>query len=136
MDDQDIAGHVTNQVGVIGEKIELAEYAKLEAETVIPYIHMGYRAGVIGGLNQKGDAAEEAGRNVAMQIAAMKPSALDKEGVDKAVIDREIEIGKEQARPAGKPENIIDRIAEGKLNRFFEDNRSEERRVGKERKLE
>jgi len=122
MDDQDIAGHVTNQVGVIGEKIELAEYAKLEAETVIPYIHMGYRAGVIVGLNQKGDAAEEAGRNVAMQIAAMKPIALDKEGVDQAVIDREIEIGKEQARQEGKPENIIDRIAEGKLNRFFEDN--------------
>lgn len=122
LDGEEISKHVMNQVGVIGEKIEVSGYEKLEAETVVPYIHMGYRAGVIVGLNQKGENAEEAGRNVAMQIAAMKPIALDKDGVDQSVIDREIEIGKEQARQEGKPEQILEKIAQGKLNRFFQDN--------------
>ena len=119
---EEISKHVMNQVGVIGEKIEVSGYEKLEAETVVPYVHMGYRAGVIVGLNQKGEKAEEAGRNVAMQIAAMKPIALDKDGVDQSVIDREIEIGKEQARQEGKPEQILEKIAQGKLNKFFEEN--------------
>src|SRR5690606_28528347 len=91
-----IKDEVINRVGVIGEKIELADYESLEAETVVSYIHMGYRAGVIVGLNQTGEEVEEAGRNVAMQIAAMKPIALDKDGVDESVIEKEIEIGKEQ----------------------------------------
>lgn len=122
LDGEEISKHVMNQVGVIGEKIEVSGYEKLEAETVVSYIHMGYRAGVIVGLNQKGENVEEAGRNVAMQIAAMKPIALDKDNVDQSVIDREIEIGKEQARQEGKPEQILEKIAQGKLNRFFQDN--------------
>lgn len=122
LDGKKIKDLIVNQVGVIGEKIELADYQSLEAETVVPYIHMGYRAGVIVGLNQSGDAAVEAGKNVAMQIAAMKPLALDKEGVDESVIEKEIEIGKEQARQEGKPEQILEKIALGKLNKFFEEN--------------
>lgn len=117
-----IQDEVVNQVGVIGEKIELADYESLTAETVVPYIHMGYRAGVIVGLNQSGADVEEAGKNVAMQIAAMKPIALDKDSVDESVIEKEIEIGKEQARQEGKPEQILEKIARGKLNKFFQEN--------------
>lgn len=117
-----IQDEVVNQVGVIGEKIELADYASLEAETVVSYIHMGYRAGVIVGLNKTGGEVEEAGKNVAMQIAAMQPLALDKDAVDESVIEKEIEIGKEQARQEGKPEQILEKIARGKLNKFFQEN--------------
>jgi elongation factor Ts len=112
---------VTEQVGVIGEKIELADYQRLEADYIAPYIHMGYKAGVLVGLNKAGDF-EGPGRDVAMQVAAMKPVAVDKDGVDQSIIDKEIEIGKEQARQEGKPEQIIEKIAMGKLGKFFKEN--------------
>lgn len=113
---------VTEQVGVIGEKIELAEYAKVEAPAVVSYIHMGNKAGVIVGLNKDSEEAKSAGRDVAMQVAAMKPVALDKDGVDQAIIEKEIEIGKDMARQEGKPEEIVEKIALGKLNKFFKEN--------------
>jgi elongation factor Ts len=112
---------VTEQVGVIGEKLELAAYEKLEAATVSPYIHMGNRAGVLVGLTKEGEAVYEAGRDVAMQVAAMHPIAVDKDGVDKSVIDKEIEIGMDQARQEGKPEKMLEMIAKGKLNKFFKE---------------
>ncbi len=117
-----IGEKVTEQIGVIGEKVELSAYEKLEADQVAPYIHMGNRAGVLVGLNSDNEAYYEAGRDVAMQVAAMKPVALDKEGVDKEVIEKEIEIGKEQARAEGKPEKMLENIAKGKLNKFFKEN--------------
>ena len=117
-----IGEKVTEQIGVIGEKIELSDYEKLEAEKVVPYIHMGYKAGVIVGMNKAADGADQAGRDVAMQVAAMKPVAVDQDGVDQAIIEKEIEIGKEQARGEGKPEQIIEKIAIGKLNKFFKEN--------------
>ncbi|GAA5222400.1 translation elongation factor Ts [Membranihabitans marinus] len=117
-----IQDKIIEQVGVIGEKIELADYELLESELVVPYIHMGYRAGVIVGLNQDGGSVEEAGKDVAMQVAAMRPIALDKDAVDPSIIEKEIEIGKEQARQEGKPEQIIEKIALGKLNKFFQEN--------------
>ncbi len=117
-----IGDKVTEQVGVIGEKIELAEYERVEAELVAPYIHMGNKAAVLVGLNQGNGDYLPAGRDVAMQVAAMHPIALDKDGVDQSVIDKEIEIGKEQARQEGKPDAIIDKIAMGKLNKFFKEN--------------
>jgi elongation factor Ts len=117
-----IGDKVTEQVGVIGEKIELATFEKLEAEQVAPYIHMGNKAAVLVALNQGGEDAYTAGRDVAMQVAAMHPIAVDKDGVDQTTIDKEIEIGKEQARQEGKPEQIIEKIAMGKLNKFFKDN--------------
>ena len=92
---------------MIGEKIELADYERLESDFIAPYIHMGYKAGVLVGLNKTGDF-EAAGRDVAMQVAAMKPVAVDKDGVDQTIIDKEVEIGKEQARAEGKPEQIIE----------------------------
>ncbi len=120
--DLTIGEKVIEQVGKIGEKIELASYEKLEAPLVVPYIHMGYKAGVIVGLNKADESYVDAGKDVAMQVAAMKPVAVDKDGVDQIIIDKEIEIGKEQARQEGKPEAILEKIAMGKLNKFFRDN--------------
>ncbi|MDX1665883.1 MAG: translation elongation factor Ts [Saprospiraceae bacterium] len=120
-DDLTVAQKVTEQVGVIGEKIELAAYEKLEAPLVASYIHMGNKAAVLVGLNKSKEDYIEPGRDVAMQVAAMKPVAVDKSGVDQSIIDKEIEIGKEQARQEGKPENILEKIAMGKLNKFFKE---------------
>lgn len=117
-----IGEKVQEQVGVIGEKIELADYQKLEAPQVVSYIHMGNKAGVILGLNKEDAKFRDAGRDVAMQVAAMKPVALDKDGVDPSIIEKEIEIGKELARQEGKAEDMLEKIAQGKLNRFFKDN--------------
>lgn len=112
---------ITEQVGKIGEKIELAEYRSLEAPLVVAYTHHGNRAGVIAGFNKTGDKIAEAGKLIAMQITAMRPIAVDKENVDESVIEKEIEIGKEQARQEGKPENILEKIALGKLNKFYQE---------------
>jgi len=117
-----IGEKVSEQVGVIGEKIELADYQRIEAPQVVSYIHMGYKAGVILGLSKSEEKFKEAGRDVAMQVAAMKPVALDKDGVDASIVEKEIEIGKELARQEGKPEDMLEKIALGKLNRFFKDN--------------
>ncbi len=120
-----IQDKITEQVGVIGEKVEVKEYAKIEtapgAGQVIPYIHMGYRAGVIVALNQEGPDLIDYGKDVAMQVAAMKPVAVDKDDVPQEVIDKEIEIGKELARNEGKPEAILEKIATGRLNKFFKE---------------
>ena len=121
-EDITIGEKVTEQLGVIGEKIELADYQKLEAPLVAPYIHMGYKAGVLVGLNKASDSFYDAGRDVAMQVAAMKPIAVDKDGVDSSVVEKEIEIGKEVARQEGKPEEMLERISTGKLNKFFKEN--------------
>lgn len=117
-----IGEKITEQVGVIGEKIELAAYERVEAEMVAPYIHMGNKAGVLVGLSKAGDSFFEAGRAVAMQVAAMRPIAVDKEGVDATTVQKEIEIGKEQARNEGKPEAMLEKIAMGKLNKFYKEN--------------
>ncbi len=117
-----IGEKVNEQVGVIGEKIELADYQKIEAPQVVSYIHMGNKAGVIVGLNKDNAEYRDAGRDVAMQVAAMKPVALDKDGVDASIVEKEIEIGKELARQEGKPEDMLEKIALGKLNKFFKDN--------------
>ncbi len=112
---------VDEQVGVIGEKIQLANYEKIEAPMVVSYIHMGNKAAVIVGMNKKDDSFVEVGKNVAMQAAAMKPIALDKDDVDADTIAKEIEIGKEIARNEGKPENLVEKIAMGKLGKFYKE---------------
>ncbi len=101
------------------EKMVLS-YERLEAPMVAPYIHMGYKAGVLVGLSATGDFYD-AGRDVAMQVAAMKPIAVDKDGVDQSAIDAEIRIGMEVARQEGKPEAMLEKIASGKLNKFFKE---------------
>jgi elongation factor Ts len=116
-----IAEKVTEQMGVIGEKVEVDAYENLEAPMVSPYIHMGNRAAVLVGLSVANDDYFEAGRDVAMQVAAMKPIAVNEEGVDSSIVEKEIEIGKEQARQEGKPEQMLEKIAQGKLKKFFKE---------------
>jgi len=113
---------MAEQVARIGEKIEIADYQKIEAPLVASYIHMGNKAGVLVGLNLADEKYMEAGRDVAMQVAAMKPVALDKDDVPQEIISKEIEIGKEIARQEGKAEEMLEKIAVGKLNKFFKDN--------------
>lgn len=109
--------------GKIGEKISISRYETLSAEGVVTYVHSNNKLGVLVAMNQTASAeATAAGKDAAMQIAAMSPVAVDKADVDPTIIEREIEIGKDQARQEGKPENIIEKIALGKLNKFYQDN--------------
>ena len=118
-----VAEKITEMTGKIGEKLEISHYEVITAETVVPYIHSNGKLGVLVGLtNTSGSDVEEAGKDVAMQIAAMNPVALDKDGVDSSVVEREIEVGKEQARAEGKPEEMLEKIALGKLNKFYKEN--------------
>jgi elongation factor Ts len=110
------------QTGVIGEKIEIGAFEKLEGAFVGAYIHAGNRIATLVSLSANVNGAEEAARNVAMQAAAMAPIALNEDGVDAAVIEKEIEIAKDVLRQEGKPEAMLDNIAKGKLGRFFKDN--------------
>jgi elongation factor Ts len=121
-DGRTVQEHITELTGKIGEKLDLT-YATLTAEKVASYIHSDNKKGVLVGLKNVGGADTDAvGRDVAMQIVAMKPVAVDKDGVDSATVEREIEIGKEQARAEGKPEAMLEKIAQGKLNKFYKDN--------------
>ena len=123
LDSLTIEQEIVNLIGKIGEKIELRQYENLEGEKIVPYIHAGNKLGVLVSLvNTSSVDYVSAGKDVAMQIAAMNPIALNKDGVDQSVIDKEIEIGKEQAIKEGKPENIVEKIAQGKLQKFFKEN--------------
>ncbi|WP_417367505.1 translation elongation factor Ts [Flavobacterium beibuense] len=113
---------LTEQTGVIGEKIEIGSFERLEGAFVGSYIHAGNRIATLVSLSANVEGGEEAARNVAMQAAAMAPLALNEEGVDAAVVEKEIEIAKDQLRQEGKPEAMLDNIAKGKLGRFFKDN--------------
>ncbi|MEL1244873.1 translation elongation factor Ts [Flavobacterium sp. DGU11] len=110
------------QTGVIGEKIEIGSFEKLQGAFVGSYIHAGNRIATLVSLSANVEGAEEASRNVAMQAAAMAPIALNEDGVDAATIEKEIEIAKDVLRQEGKPEAMLDNIAKGKLGRFFKDN--------------
>lgn len=117
-----VAEKIIEMTGKIGEKIEISHYVVIKAEAVVPYIHSNGKLGVLVGLvNTSGSDVEEAGKDVAMQIAAMNPVAVDKDGVDATTIEREIEIGKEQARQEGKPEEMLEKIALGKLQKFYKE---------------
>ena len=115
-----IADKLIEQTGVIGEKIELTKFGIVEAPFVIAYNHPGNRLANIVGFSSTTVAAEVA-KDVAMQVAAMAPVAVDKGDVDADTIKREIEIGKEQAREEGKPEDMLEKIALGKLNKFYKE---------------
>ena len=117
-----LAEKLIEQVGKIGEKIDVVRYEIMEGENIVPYIHGANRLGVLVSLNNAANEANSAaGRDVAMQIAAMNPVALDKADVDSTVVNREIEIGKEQARAEGKPEEMLEKIAQGKLGKFYKE---------------
>ena len=113
---------LTEQIGVIGEKLELTNLNVIEAESVVVYNHPGNQIASIVGLTKDSDTATDAGRQVAMQIAAMAPIALNKDQVDQSMIDRELEVGKELAIQEGKPAEMADKIAQGRLNKFFKEN--------------
>ena len=118
-----LEARLLEEVAKIGEKIDVVHYELVEGENIVPYIHAGNRMGVLVEMNNAAtDANISAGKDVAMQIAAMNPVAVDKDGVDSATVEREMKIGREQAIAEGKPENIIVRIAEGKLQKFFKEN--------------
>lgn len=118
-----VQAKTTEYVGKIGEKLEVTHYEMLTSEQVASYIHSNGKLGVLVALTGTGgNDVSDAGKDVGMQIAAMSPVAVDKDGVDQATIEKEIEIGKEQARQEGKPEQIIEKIAMGKLNKFFQEN--------------
>ena len=117
-----VADKLTEQTGVIGEKIEIGGFERLEGAFVGSYIHAGNKIATLTSLSAVVDGAAEAAKNVAMQAAAMNPIALNEEGVDAATVEKEIEIAKDQLRQEGKPEAMLDNIAKGKLKRFFKDN--------------
>ncbi|WP_347157654.1 translation elongation factor Ts [Pontibacter chitinilyticus] len=122
-DGRSLQDHITDLMGKIGEKIDVISYETVNADKVVAYNHSNGKLGVLVGLtNTNGTDVTEVGKDIAMQIAAMKPIALDKDGVDSATIEREIEVGKEQARAEGKPENMLEKIAQGKLNKFYKEN--------------
>ena len=122
-DGRSLQEHITDLMGKIGEKVDVASFETISADKVVSYIHSNGKLGVLVGLtNTKDTDVAEVGKDIAMQIAAMKPIALDKDGIDATTVEREIEIGKEQARQEGKPEAMLERIAMGKLNKFYKDN--------------
>lgn len=112
---------IIEQTGKIGEKIGVSKFEKVEAPKVVAYIHANYKLGVLVGLSADAAGVEEAGRDVSMQIAAMNPVAIDKGDVDASVIERELEIAKDVIRAEGKPEEMVEKIAQGKLNKFYKD---------------
>ena len=117
-----VAEKLTEQTGVIGEKIEIGGFTKLTAPFVGSYIHAGNKIATLVGLSGIVENAAEIAKNVAMQAAAMNPIALNEDGVDASIVEKEIEIAKDQLRQEGKPEAMLDNIAKGKIKRFFKDN--------------
>jgi len=117
-----VADKLIEQTGVIGEKIEIKSFEKLEGAFVGSYIHAGNKIATLVSLSANVAGGEEAARNVAMQAAAMSPIALNEEGVDAEIIAKEIEIAKDLLRQEGKPEAMLENISKGKIQRFYKDN--------------
>jgi elongation factor Ts len=121
--DLTINDKIVELVGKIGEKIEVSEYILMKGEAVVPYIHAGSKLGVLVALKGvNGTDVTDAGKDIGMQIAAMNPVAVDEKSVDRTTIDKELEIAKAQILAEGKPENMVEKIAQGKLQKFFKEN--------------
>ena len=117
---QTIETIVTDKSGQTGEKVELAYYARVEAEQVVAYVHMNNKLGSLIGFNAP--VSEETAKDVAMQATAMAPVAISAEDTPDSVIETERKIGREQAAQEGKPEAMLDKIAEGKVQKFLKEN--------------
>ena len=115
-----VEGKVIEYIGIIGEKLDLSYFEKIEAPHVQAYIHPGNRLATLVGFTKAGHNVQVY-KDVAMQVAAMNPVSIDKDDVPEKVIAQEIEIGKEQARRDGKPEEMLEKIAQGKLGKFFKE---------------
>ena len=120
MDGRSIEDHVTEQTGIIGEKLELSAYETVQAEDSIAYIHPGNKLATLVGFS-KAVADEQVAKDVAMQVAAMAPVAVDKDDVPAETVEQELKIAKEKFRQEGKPENMLDKIAQGALAKFFKE---------------
>lgn len=120
LDGRTVENLVIEQTGVIGEKLDLPFYAKLDAETVVAYIHPGNKLSTLVGFNKAGLDSQVA-KDIAMQVAAMNPVAVDKDFVPADVIAKELEIAKEKFRQEGKPEAMLDKISQGALEKFFKE---------------
>ena len=116
-----LADTIISQIGKIGEKVGVSKFETVTGEKVIAYIHGNYRLGVLVALSSNPASADEVGKDVAMQIAAMNPVAIDKGDVDSRTIERELEIAKDVIRAEGKPEEMVEKIAAGKLYKFYKD---------------
>ena len=121
IDGRTVENLVIEQTGVIGEKLDLPYFSKLDAETVVAYIHPGNRLSTLVGFN-KADVDAQVTKDVAMQVAAMNPVAVDKANVPAEVVEKELEIAKEKFRQEGKPEAMLDKISQGALEKFFKEN--------------
>ena len=117
--DRTVGDTLVDQMGKIGEKIDVVDFQNVTAEKVIVYNHPGNELTSMVGFSVAAPAVAEAGRDIAMQVAAMAPVAIDKDDVDPSLLERELEIAKEQIRQEGKPENMIEKIAQGKINKFY-----------------
>ena len=120
--DSTVEQKLNDMIGKTGEKMEFDTYAAINAATVAAYNHIGNKIGTLVGLNKNVEGAAEAGHDIAMQIAAMNPVAIDKDFVSDEVIQKELEIGKELARQEGKPEAMLEKISQGRLVKFFKEN--------------
>lgn len=120
LDGRSVENHVIEQTGVIGEKLDLPFYAKLDAETVVAYIHPGNKLSTLVGFNKAGVDVQVT-KDIAMQVAAMNPVAVDKADVPADVVEKELEIAKEKFRQEGKPEAMLDKISQGALEKFFKE---------------
>jgi elongation factor Ts len=121
--DLTIREKITELVGKIGEKLEISAFVHMKGEAVVPYIHAGSKLGVLVSLKGvNGKDVSDAGKDVGMQIAAMNPVAVDETNVDKSVVEKELEIAKALILAEGKPANMVEKIAAGKLQKFFKDN--------------
>ncbi|MDR0685878.1 MAG: translation elongation factor Ts [Dysgonamonadaceae bacterium] len=121
IDGRTVAERITDRIGVTGEKMELGAFEFLTAPATVFYIHPGNKLATIVGFNRT-DVETQVAKDIAMQVAAMNPISLDETTVPKEVIERERKIAREKAIEQGKPENLIDRIAEGALQKFFKEN--------------
>jgi elongation factor Ts len=120
LDGRTIENHVIEQTGVIGEKLDLPYYRKLDAANVIAYIHPGNKLSTLVGFNQA-NVDEQVAKDVAMQVAAMSPVAVDRGDVPAEVVEKELEIAKEKFRQEGKPEAMLDKISMGALEKFYKE---------------
>lgn len=117
-----VADKITEQTGVIGEKIDVSGYEVVNGEFTVAYNHPGNKLASIVGLNRNGGSIAEAGKQVAMQVAAMNPIAIDESQVPETVVARELSVGREQALQEGKPADMVDKIAEGKVKKYLKEN--------------
>lgn len=113
---------VEDQMAKIGERITISSFEVMESEFVMGYNHFGNQIGVLVALNKSGEEIKQAGIDLAMQIAAMHPIAVDKDSIPEERVNEELEVAKEQIRQEGKPDHLVDKIAQGKLKKFYEEN--------------